>query len=173
MNFKLIYHILWVIKPDHIKTTKTKPAFNCPRRTYLIYFLCLTILVMAWIFLFYFFDFTILFKIVVNIWAAMHWHFSELFIIAIGLHFQPSSGCLVHLQTKWAASLHYTVASAFILGFYLSVLAVVKTLFVTVMRLDWHTKGQLWALNAHKKQANYCPVLFLNVQQHTDMPNPL
>lgn len=42
------------------------------------------------------------------------------------LHFQLSGGCLVHLQTKWAASLHYTVASAFILGFQLRTLAVIK-----------------------------------------------
>lgn len=146
----VIYHVLWVIKPDYFKTTKTKPAFNCPRGTCFLYFLCLTILVMALIFLFYYFDFNILFKIVVNIRAAMCWHFSELFIVAIRLHFQLGSECLVHLQTIWAASLHYTVALAFILGFYLSLLAVVKPPFVTVMRLAWHTKGQLWDLNAQK-----------------------
>lgn len=162
----VIYHVLWVIKTTIISfIVTTKPAFDYFRGTYFIYVWCSMILVMALIFL--------SFKIEVHIRIAVYRHFSELFIIAIRLHFQLSGGCLVHLQTKWAASLHYTVASAFILGFYLCILAVIKTPFVTVMRLNSHTKGQLWDLNAPKKQPKYCPVLFPRVQHHTDMPNPL
>lgn len=49
------------------------------------------------------------FNIQVHIRTAMCLHCAKLFIMPIRMHFQLSGGCLVHLQTKWAANLHYSV----------------------------------------------------------------
>ena len=78
------------------------------------------------------------FNIEVHIRTALCLHYSQLFIMAIRRHFQLSGGCLVHLQTKWAANLYYSISIYPGISFTYTGCGKKKT-FVTVMRLNSHT----------------------------------
>ena len=105
------------------------------------------------------------FNVEVHIRTALRLHYSQLFIMAIRMHFQLTGGCLVHLQTKWAANLHYSIS--IYPGILFTYTGYDKTSFVTVMRLNSHTYIQLWDLKAHTKQPRCSVVLSPCVQHHT------
>ena len=110
------------------------------------------------------------FNMGVHIRTAMCLHYLQLFITAVRMHLHHSGEYLVHLLTKWAANLHYSISVY--PGISFTHTGRDKTLFVAVTRLNSHTYVLLWDFSAHTKRIAL-PFSLLVSSSTTDMTNPL